>query len=77
MLCILTGLPGCKLQTKVEMTVMLALVGQILLWFEELQTFNIVSGIDLRPLALLPVYYLASVSPFCSFSQEPLWRLSP
>lgn len=36
-----------------------------------------VSGIDLRPLALLPAYYLASVSPFCSFSLEHLWRLSP
>lgn len=31
---------------------MLALVRQILLWIEELQTFNTVSGIDLRHLAL-------------------------
>lgn len=48
---ILRGLPGCKLQNKVEMTV-LASVGRILLWIEELQTFNMVSGIDLRHLAL-------------------------
>lgn len=37
---------------KVEMNVTLALVRQILLWIEELQTFNMVSGIDLRHLAL-------------------------
>lgn len=43
---------------------MLALVRQILLWIEELQTFNMVSGIDLWHLALQPVYYLALVSPF-------------
>lgn len=64
MLHILIGLTGCKLQNKVEMTVMLASVRQIRLWIEELQTFNMVSGIDLRHLALWPVYYLASVSPF-------------
>lgn len=46
---------------------MLALVRQSLLWIEELQTFNMVSGIDLRHLALQPVYYLALVSPFTPF----------
>lgn len=52
MLHIPIGLPCCKLQNKVEMTVMLALVRQILLWIEEFQTFNMVSRIDLRHLAL-------------------------
>lgn len=52
MLHIPLGLPFWKLQYKVEMTVMLAFVRQILLWIEELQTFNMVSCIDLRHLAL-------------------------
>lgn len=47
MLYIPIGRPCWKLQYKVEMTVMLALVRQILLRIEELQTFNMVSGIDL------------------------------
>lgn len=48
MLNILIGLPGGKLQNKVEMTV----VRQILQWIEELQTFNMVLGIDLWHLTL-------------------------
>lgn len=75
MLYILRGLPGCKLQNKVEMTA-LASVGQILLRIEELQTFNMVSGIDLRHLALWAVYYLALVSPHTPVSSERLWRWS-
>lgn len=47
-----TGLAHYKLQNKVQMTVVLALVRQILLRIEELQTFNMVSGIDLRHHAL-------------------------
>lgn len=44
----LIGPAGSKLQTKAELTVMRAPVRQILLCIEELQTFNMVSGIDLR-----------------------------
>lgn len=47
-----TGLLCGKLQYEEEMTTVLALVRQILLWIEKLQTFNMVSGIDLRHLAL-------------------------
>lgn len=47
----LIGPAGSKLENKAELTVMPAAVGQILLCVEELQTFNMVSGIDLRLLS--------------------------
>lgn len=46
----LIGPAGSKLKNKAELTVMSAAVRQILLCIEELQTFNMVSGIDLRHL---------------------------
>lgn len=45
----LIGPAGIKLQNKAELTVMPAAARRILLCIEELQTFNMVSGIDLRP----------------------------
>lgn len=47
----LIGPAGSKLKNKTELTVMPAAVRQILLSIEELQTFNMVSGIDLRHLS--------------------------
>lgn len=46
----LIGPAGSKLKNKAELTVMSAAVRLILLCIEELQTFNMVSGIDLRHL---------------------------
>lgn len=47
----LMGPAGSKLKNKAELTVMSAAVRQILLCIEELHTFNMVSGIDLRHLS--------------------------
>lgn len=41
-----------KPKYKLSMAAMLALARQIILWIEELQTFNMVLCIDLRHLAL-------------------------
>lgn len=46
-------------------------VRQILLCIEELQTFNMVSGIDLRHLGLKPLYSSASVSPLTPEKAPP------
>lgn len=65
------GPAGRKLPNKAELTGTSAPVRQILLCIEELQTFNMVSGIDLRHLGLKPLYSPASVSPLTPEKAPP------